>query len=264
MRKETLTVLITGANSGIGKAVREKFLSENHVVYGIDLVEGENIFSADVTCENSLLKIKEEFIQKGIKFDLILNFAGIHIMASFLEEDFSKIKRLFEINLLGTILVNKTFYPLLTKKGKILVTSSEVASFDPLPFNGVYSVSKTAIDSYAQVLRQELNLLGQKVITLRPGAVETSLSKGSLTATEKLVEKTVLFKNESKHFLTITKKFMGKPITTTKLANFVYKISTKKRPKPIYSIHRNFGLVLLSILPKSWQCSIVKMLLKRK
>lgn len=262
MKKQQLTVLITGAGSGIGKAVKEKFKQEGHIVYGIDIKEGENIFVADITNEQSLIDVKESL--RGVKFDLILNFAGIHIMASFIEEDYDRIKKLFEVNLLGTILVNKTFYPLLKLNGKILITTSEVASFDPLPFNGVYSVSKTALDSYAQVLRQELNLLGQKVITLRPGAVETNLSAGSLTATEQLVEKTVLYRNESKHFLTLTKKFMGKPISTQKLATFVYKISTKKRPKAVYSKHRNLGLILLSILPKSLQCYIVKKLLKRR
>ncbi len=262
MKKQQLTVLITGAVSGIGKAVKEKFIKEGHIVYCIDIKEGENIFVADITNEQSLTDVKERL--SGVKFDLILNFAGIHIMASFIEEDYERIKKLFEVNLLGTILVNKTFYSLLKPNGKILITTSEVASFDPLPFNGVYSVSKTALDSYAQVLRQELNLLGQKVITLRPGAVETNLSAGSLTATEKLVEKTTLYKNESKHFLSLTKKFMGKPISTQKLATFVYKISTKRRPKAVYSKHRNLGLILLSILPKSLQCYIVKKLLKRK
>ena len=69
--------------------------------------------------------------------------------------------------------------------------TSEVASLDPMPFNGLYNVSKTALDSYSQALRQELNLLGQVVITIKPGSIETPLSEGSLVDTKNLAENTI-------------------------------------------------------------------------
>lgn len=263
--KQKLTILITGVSSGIGKAVTNYFIECGHTIYGIDLNMNSdiaNFYQADITNEEQLLNIKKELQKKSIKFDAILNFAGIHMMGSFIESDYNKIKKLIEVNLMGTILVNKTFYELLAPKGKILITSSEVASLDPMPFNGIYHVSKSALDCYSQSLRQELNLKDKKVITLRPGAIKTALCDESLIATKNLCESTILYKEESKKFLSLVKKFMGKPLTPEKIAKFVYKIITKKHNKLIYKIHYNFGLSLLGILPKRLQCFIIKKLLK--
>ena len=260
-----MNVLITGAASGIGAAVKDYFLAKGHNVYAIDInkIEEEanlKSYISDITNEESLEKIKEEM--NDIKLDIILNIAGIHMMASLVESDYRKMKKVIDINLCGTMLVNNIFHSLLKERGRIVIITSEVASFDPMPFNGLYNVSKTALDSYAQALRQEINLLGQKVITVRPGAIETPLSGGSLVGTEKLANETILYKKQASKFLGIVKKFMGKPIKTAKLAKFIYKLSLKKHPKLIYTKHRNIGLVLLSVLPKRLQCWIIKTILK--
>ena len=182
-------------------------------------------------------------------------------MVSLVEDDYNQMKKLIDINLCGTILVNNTFHSNLKTNGKIVIVTSEVAEFDPMPFNGLYNVSKTALESYAQALRQELNLLGQKVITIQPGAIETSLSTNSMNDTQHLANNTKLYKKQANKFLNIAKKFMGKPIKSEKLALFIYKKTTKKNPKYTYKIHRNLGLVLLNILPKKTQCAIIKLLL---
>ena len=186
-----MKVLITGAASGIGNSCLNYFLSNGHEVYAIDLIALTNkerltSFSCDITSEKDLLDIKDYFNANNITFDLIINIAGIHKMASLIETDYSKIKKVIDINLLGPILVNNTFHSFLKEKGKIIIVTSEVAGYDPLPFNGIYSISKVALESYAQSLRQELNLLNQKVITIQPGAIQTPLSNYSLKDTENL------------------------------------------------------------------------------
>ena len=185
-------------------------------------------------------------------------------MASLVESDYNAMKKLIDINLCGTMLVNNTFHSLLNKNGKIIIITSEVATFDPMPFNGLYTVSKTALESYAQALRQELNLINQKVITFQPGSIETPLATNSMSDTEKLASTTTLYEKQANNFLQLAQKFMGKPIKTAKLANFIYKKSIKKNPKYTYKIHRNLGLVLLNALPKRLQCFIIKLLLNRK
>ena len=131
-----------------------------------------------------------------------------------------------------------------------------------MPFNGLYNVSKSALDCYAQALRQELNLIGQRVITVRPGAIKTPLCSGSLTDTERLANETELYKNQAHKFLGITKKFMGTPMAPERLSKIIYKATVKKRPKLIYQKHRNPGLVLLNLLPKRVQCFVIKTILK--
>jgi len=145
-----------------------------------------------------------------------------------------------------------------------VIVTSEVASLDPMPFNGLYNVSKTALDCYAQALRQELNLIGQIVITVRPGAIKTPLCYGSLTDTEALASSTELYKSQASRFLGLTKAFMGKPLEPKKLSKLIYKATVKKHPRLIYKKHRNPGLVLLDLMPKRLQCFIIKSLLNRK
>ena len=112
----------------------------------------------------------------------------------------------------------RAMHPYLAKDGRIIIITSEVAGFDPMPFNGLYSMSKTALESYAQALRQELNLIGQRVITIRPGAVKTPLADGSIKATKALAERTKLYQKGAKRFSFIASKFMGTPIEPKKLA----------------------------------------------
>ena len=262
-----LTVLITGAASGIGRAVAEKFIREGHTVYAVDRSEisdlhGALALRADITSEADMKSVYDTVSLAGNLLDIIINVAGIHTMASFIEADYAVMKKVLEVNLMGTILVNLILHPLLDKNGRIVIVTSEVAPLDPMPFNGLYNVSKTALDCYAQSLRQELNLIDQKVITIRPGAVATPLSNQSLSDTDTLASKTVLYKSQASRFHSIVSKFMGKPIEPSKLGDLIYKASLSKHPRVIYNIHRNPGLLALSILPKRLQCFVIKFMLK--
>ena len=263
-----MNILITGTSSGIGKALSEKFVANNHSVFGIDVNKNSSnkviSFEADITNKDELDNIKSILLDRNITLDMIINVAGIHKMASLVESDYTTIKKLIDINLCGTMLINNTFHSLLNKNGKVIIITSEVAGFDPMPFNGLYSVSKAALESYAQALRQELNLINQKVITFQPGSIETPLSTNSMNDTERLAANTTLYKKQANNFLHLAQKFMGKPIKTEKLAQFIYKNSIKKNPKYTYKIHRNLGLILLNILPKRLQCFIIKTLLNTK
>lgn len=261
-----MNVLITGAASGIGRAATEQFLREGHCVFGIDRVsvpykEGFCGFQGDIMDEASLLAIRTRLLEMGIVLDAVLNVAGVHQMASLVETDFAAMKKVVDINLSGTMLVNRVFHQCLSPKGRIVLVTSEVAGFDPMPFNGLYSVTKIALDAYAQALRQEVNLLGQKVITVRPGAVKTPLAVGSVEATQNLAETTKLYKKQAGRFVGLAARFMGKPIAPEAVAKLLYKAATVKHPILTYKKHHNLGLVLLNLLPKRWQCALIKGLL---
>ena len=261
-----MNVLITGAASGIGHAAVELFLKNGHRVYGIDVRQTESMdgycgFVADVADERSLLAVRQYFCDHEIRLDAIVNVAGMHIMTSLVEGDPVKMKKVVDVNLWGAILTNRTFHGFLRERGRVIVITSEVAPLDPMPFNGLYSVSKTALDSYAQALRQELNLLGQKVITIRPGAVQTPLSAGSVQATANLADQTVLYQKQAKRFSGLAARFMGKPIAPEQLAVLICKAATVKHPRLIYQKNLHPGLRLLNILPKALQCWVIKLLL---
>lgn len=261
-----MTVLITGASNGIGNAVCRYLVANKINCIALDIcdisIENVKFYKCDVTNINQLDEIANKLEEENIELDAVINIAGIFMIDSFIEGNIDEINRIFNVNLFGTINVNKCFYKLLKPNGKIIITTSEVAPLDPLPFNGIYNVTKTALDAYAQALRQELNLLGIKVITVRPGAFSTNLSNSSLDKTKELMNKTVMYHKQSKKFYTLVKKFMGKPSHVDKISKVYYKALTKKHPKLIYKKHINQLLKLLSILPIRLQCFIIKLLLK--
>lgn len=263
-----MKVLVTGASGGIGEAVVNYLTGKNIEVIACDLVKKQfdsplvSFYELDVCNQASIDNLRLNLENKRITLDAIVNIAGMFLIDSFIEVNNEQLKRLFDVNLMGVIAVNKTLFPLLNKNGRIVITTSDVATLDPMPFNGIYNVSKTALDSYSQALRQELNLLGIKVITIRPGAFNTTLSQGSLTKTKELSDKTVLYKKQSKRFYSLVKGFMGKPKDPKKLAPTYYKALTKKRPKLCYRKNANILLALLNVLPKRLQCFIIKLILK--
>ena len=109
--QEKLTVLITGAAAGIGKAVADVFLEKGNTVYALDVhtpLCGIPL-TADITDENALCACAEQLQKDGVALDAIFNFAGVHTVTSFIEGDLQRVKRLMEINVLGAMFVNKCF-----------------------------------------------------------------------------------------------------------------------------------------------------------
>ena len=262
-------VLITGAGSGMGNAVAQVLASNGYDVYSLDIKLANNLpdnvtqFCVDITDTASIQKAYDEISKQTDHLDAIINFAGIIMMDSLVEiseEDFVKI---FNVNLFGTYRVNKIFAPLVIKnKGKIIVTTSELAPNKILPFNAIYSVSKKALDAYAEGLRMELGLLGAQVITLRPGAVKTELIQSSSSALDKLVNNTNLYKNFTKNFKKIVDANQSGTIPAEKIGNLVLKILNKKSPKCIYTKNANIKLKLLNLVPAKTRLGLIKLLLK--
>ena len=100
------------------------------------------------------------------------------------------------------------------------------------------------------------------MVTVRPGAVETPLSAGSVKATRDLAGYTELYRKQAKRFSGIAARFMGKPIPAEALGALIFRATTVRHPRLIYRKHQNPGLVLLSLLPKGLQCAVIKALLE--
>ena len=264
-----MKVLITGAASGLGRAAAAFFSQNGASVYALDRqpipqMEGLVPFSADITSESSLLSVFERLRADSVQLDAIINFAGMIFIDNFLEVEESNLQKIFDVNLLGAMRVNKIFFPLLRKNGRILITTSEVAPLDPLPFNGIYSTTKTALDCYAQALRQEAGLLGYRVITVRPGAFHTPLAGGSIPSMHAMTQRSRYFGGQGERFETLMRKFTGKLQDPEVLAKKIYRIVNLRHPKNIYTVHSNPGLRLLALLPKGLQVRVVRLLVGRK
>ena len=250
----------------MGQATLNKLINEGYFVYALDIKdikEQNNVKSFKVNLRNldEIYKVFEEIKDEG-NLDAIIHLSGTFKLDSFIEIPEEELLKVFDINFFAVYRINKVFLPLLHKNSKIIITSSEVAPLDPLPFNGIYSVSKTALEKYSESLRHELNIFDIKVILLRPGAVETDMLPKSLNDVEELEKKTTLYKENSKKFMKIVKSNEVKSIKPIKIAQLISKILKKKRPRLVYKINQNWKLKLLSALPKRMQLAIIKGLIK--
>ena len=261
------TILITGVCGGMGSQTAKLLIEKGYNVIGIDYKENCNIdgilyFKADITSKNALESIYNEFVDKSIRLDAICHFAGFYNMDSLLEISEEEMMRIFNVNLFGVYRINKIFLPILNDKSRIVITSSELAPLDPLPFTGLYGITKGALEKYAYSLRMELNLLGHKVIVIRPGAVKTAMLNESTSSIDRFIDKTVIYKDTSTRFKKIVNSVENKNIEAVKIANLVYKGLKKKNPKFVYNINRNILLRMLNILPDRLQVFIIGKLLK--
>ncbi len=260
-------VLVTGAAGGMGREVVSSLVSSGYTVFALDIRESEARESVipvlcDVTDESSIRRAYDFVSSRCEGLYAIIHLAGIYMLDSFVEMDEKDLRRIFDINFFGAVAVNRIFLPRLTKGSRIVIVTSELAPLDPLPFTGVYAVSKAALDKYAFSLCMELQLLGIYVSVLRSGAVSTDMLGASVSALDAFCKKTELYSCNADRFSRIVNTVEAKAVSAEKLARQIVKIAKKKKPGFAYSINRNPGLLLLSLLPRSLQLWIVRLLLK--
>ena len=267
MENKMKSILVTGAYGGMGKTTIDLLKSQGFRVFALDLnvdVENDGIIPicANITSEQSISEAFDKVKSQTDNLYAIIHFAGVYMLNSLVEMKTEDFDRIFDINFRGVYLVNKIFLPLLKNGSKILITTSELAPLDPLPFTGIYAVTKSALDKYAYSLAMELQLLGIKVSVLRAGAVETKMLGASMNALDKFCEQTKLYSCNATRFKKIVNSVEARSVPPQKIAKKSVRIIEKKKPRFAYSINRNPLLLLLNILPKKFQLWIIKKILK--
>ena len=260
-------ILVTGAMGGMGRAVCDKLTASGYRVIGIDRVcpdsGDEGFVAADLCSEESVREAFSTIREKYGSISAIVHLAGMYDLGSLIEMDGERLARIFEVNFFAVCRVNRIFLPILEEGGRIIITSSELAPLDPLPFTGLYGVTKSAVEKYAFSLRMELNLLGYKVSLLRPGAVKTGMIGVSTDRLTEFCESTSLYSCNAKRFRKIVDSVETKNISPQKIANKILRVLKVKRPKYVYNVNRNLLLRLLSALPDRWQTGIILLILKK-
>jgi short-subunit dehydrogenase len=206
---ENKVVLITGATSGIGKALAIDFLSKGAKV-AICSRNADTLlsFSTEIN-SNNLLTVQadvsneedcKKFIEKSMNafhaIDILINNAGISMRAMFQEVDLSVLKQSMDINFWGTIYCTKYALPYILKsKGSILGISS-IAGYKGLPCRTGYSSSKFAMQGFLESLRIELLKTGVNVMWVSPGFVSTNIRNTALNASGNAQSETPLNENK--------------------------------------------------------------------
>lgn len=260
------SILITGAFGGMGGATVKLLAEKGFRIFALDRSVGQgsdNVIpvKCDITSEESVADAFEKVRAETESLFAIIHFAGVYMLDSLVEMSTESFVRIFKINLQGAYLVNKIFLPMLRDGSRIVITTSELAPLDPLPFTGIYAVTKAALDKYAYSLSMELQLKGIKVSVLRAGAVKTDMLGVSTTALDDFCKNTVLYSCNAERFKRIVDGVEARNVEPSAVAEKVLSILAKRKPKFSYNINRNPLLLMLNALPKRLQLGIIKLIL---
>ena len=260
-------VIVTGAYGGMGYAAVKALVNKGYHVFALDrrvhgAEAGVTPIEVDLTDSKAIERAYE-----AVKIDCdsiyaIIHFAGMYNLDSLVEMDEDSFKRIFDVNVFSVYRVNRTFLPLLSKGSRMIITTSELAPLDPLPFTGIYAITKSTLDKYAYSLRMEVQLLGISVSVLRPGAVNTGMLGVSTDALDRFTKTTQLYSCNAKRFKSIVDSVEARSVSAEKIGVKTLKILEAKRPRHVYKINRNPLLLLLNVLPKRLATFIIKMILK--
>ena len=169
-------ILVTGASSGIGLACATALQAKGHTVYGSarDVNRLKSVtfkpLQLDVTDDASVKAAIEKIVTAEGKIDVLVNNAGNGVTgpAYAMPVDFAK--KQFEVNFFGVIRVSSEVLPkMIAAKQGLVINISSLAGLFGLPYQGMYSASKYAIEGYSQSLRMELRNTGVKVVLINPG-----------------------------------------------------------------------------------------------
>ena len=179
--------VITGASSGIGEATA-RALAVNGLRVALlarradriqalaeELGNGAIAIQADVTGRDSLVVAAERVKNELGGADVLVNNAGIMLLAPFTSDQHSDHRRMVETNLLGAMTATEVFLDQLRDGGGDLVNLSSVAGRTARPGNAVYAATKWGINGWSESLRQELHP-DVRVMVIEPGAVATELT----------------------------------------------------------------------------------------
>ena len=187
-------VVITGASSGIGRALAKEFASKGaRLSLGArrtELLEklrfelpGTEILiqKTDVSNENDCRMLIEETIKRFGQIDVLINNAGISMRALFEDVDLNVIRQLMDVNFYGTVYCSKYALPYLLKTKGSLVGVISIAGYVGLPGRTGYSASKFAIRGFLDTVRIENLKKGLHVLVAAPGFTASEVRKVALT-----------------------------------------------------------------------------------
>ena len=270
MEKIKKNILITGCSSGIGRdaaialhskgwrvlaTCRSKSDCKNFEKFGIES------FPLDLSDEESISSAVEIITQKTSgKLDAMFNNGAFATPGAVQDLPRSAIREIFEVNVFGQFdLINKCFPLLLNTKDPRIINCSSVLGFISLPYRGVYSGTKFALEALTDAMRRENYNIPIKIILLQPGPINTLIRKNSIKHFKKWVKWNKSYHKETYKEIVIKRlngefeknlldKFELKPDSVT---DILEKALLSKNPKNRYLITTpTFAArFLVSILP---------------
>ncbi len=249
-------VLITGASSGIGKAIAEHLAQNDYRVYGTsrnpknDEHNGVHFLQLDVTKPETVSKAVKTLLQREKRIDFLINNAGKGISGPLEEIPESELKSIFETNYFGPINVIKTVLPSMRKQGcGMIINVTSIAGFMGLPFRSAYSATKGALGLTTEALRMELKEFNIKVTNVAPGDFATNIAAGRYHVP--LGKESAYAKNYGKSLSTMD-EHVDDGQSPNVMAEAVHAIMKTENPKVHYKVGafmQKFSVFLKGVLP---------------
>ncbi|WP_115461988.1 SDR family oxidoreductase [Winogradskyella aurantiaca] len=252
-------VLITGGSKGIGKATGQLLSENGFKVYGTsrnpDTISNHpfKLLPLDVTDPNSIARCIDLLKSETSRLDILINNAGAGITGPIEEIPEAEIKKNFETNFFGPVAMIKSVLPLMREnKSGLIINVTSIAGYMGLPFRGVYSASKGALELITEAISMEVKSFGIDVVNFAPGDVATDIAAGRYHSP---------LKESSAYKATYGKtlELMDTHVDSGKdpmfIANAIYNIITSKSRKVHYKAGeplQKFSIVLKRLLPDRW------------
>lgn len=185
--KEQKVALVTGASSGIGKAVAELMSKDGYIVYGTSRrTNGETVNAGGVSYTILPMTLEDEAtikaaVQKIIdtngRIDVLVNAAGSGIAGAVEETTADEARQQFDVCFFGIISVLNHVLPhMRSSGGGMVINIGSMAACFPVPFQGMYSAVKSALFMLTATLRMELKPFGVKACVIEPGDTKTGFT----------------------------------------------------------------------------------------
>jgi NAD(P)-dependent dehydrogenase (short-subunit alcohol dehydrogenase family) len=250
------SVLITGAAGGLGGATAMMFAERGWRVFAADLeppsaAPGVVPLSVDITDAESVraaVAAVKQAAPEGL--DAVVTFAGVMLVAPLVEVAESDLRRIIDVNVLGTYRVVKEAFPLIhLRQGRVITISSETGWQKALMLNGPYAMTKHAIEAYSDALRRELMFLDIPVSIIEPGPFQTGMVAAIEAAFERAASASTYFPDLIRRVGKLAALEQSRAHPPDVLAAVVWQAATAARPKPRYSVRPDLRRTLLHRMP---------------
>jgi len=259
-------VLITGGSSGIGKSVGEYLSQKGYSVYGtsrnpLNYPNSKfDLIALDVLNTETIQAAVNKIIKKENRLDILINNAGAGITGPIEEIPNEEIKRNFDVNFFGPISVIKAVLPQMRAQGNGLVINiTSIAGYMGLPYRGIYSASKGALEILTEALRMETKPFGIEMTNVAPGDFATNIAAGRYHSPLKSDSP---YKKTYENTLKLMNDHVDDGQDPNLMARAIYDIINTSRPRVHYKVGlfmQKFSIVLKRVLPdKVYETMLMK------
>jgi short-subunit dehydrogenase len=249
-------VLITGGSSGIGKSVGEYLQTKGFKVFGTSRNPDNYpdskfpIVALDVTKPETISTCINDVLTHESQIDVLVNNAGAGITGPIEEIPDAEIKRNFETNLFGPINVIKAVLPIMRAQNSgLIINVTSIAGYMGLPYRGIYSASKGALELITEAFRMEIKAFNINMTNVAPGDFATNIAAGRFHAP---VMESSPYKEPYGNTLNMMDAHVDEGSDPQQMAEAIFKIIKTKKPKTHYKVGafmQKFSIVLKRILP---------------